>query len=226
MTFPHPFFYPVAGPGAEITVSFEASAVQYANQSSYTFSGVAIGTAAADRTVVVAVMHGGGNTTPSVTIGGTGAAIAANGSGSGTSEGVSIYYLDVAAGATANIVVNFSSTEYGCAIGVWAMYGADSAPHDSDTSLIGDPASASIDVPAGGAAFAAVCNRRIGNNNTYSWTGLSEDFDLQSLSDSSDDGASGASEVFSAAQTGLTVTATPSATSRDPIMAVASWGPA
>ena len=95
-----------------------------------------------------------------------------------------------------------------CHITVYALYAANPVP--SDTASDGtDPMSMSIDVKGEGAIIACVGGQDPSNPApTWTWSGLVEDYDATSQPEIS---MSSASQVYGSAQTGITITATPSA---------------
>lgn len=126
------------------------------NRSSYSFSGVNLGTAAADRFIVVGLGYeGDGNDNiTSVTIGGAGATQLVH----EDFEKVDFYGLTVTTGTSATIAVSLDDSVARMAISVWALYGLDSTtPHDFDvvrnTSSV-TSTSGTVSVPAGGVVMA------------------------------------------------------------------------
>ena len=115
-----------------ITYNWNGEAtVDTSSQTVYTFTGVDIGVADVNRTIVVFSAHGA--ITPrqvtSITIGGTEAALYQNVS---RSLGGAIAVLDVPAGTTADIVVTLDNGAVRCAIGVYSLYDlASSTPVDT-----------------------------------------------------------------------------------------------
>ena len=106
----------------DTSVTFTDSSVNSGSATAYTFSSQAIGTASADRVVVVGTSGGAGATNPvsSMTIGGVSAVKAI---GIVNSTGTEIWYATVPTGTTASVVVNWGGTKSRCGIGVWALTG-------------------------------------------------------------------------------------------------------
>jgi hypothetical protein len=138
-----------------VTVSFVGHTVDAADASVYTFTNHAIGTATADRIVVVSIHKEGGTpNSTSVTIGGNVAPQYAMGQG-GTVL-ASLHGLVVAAGTTATIAVTLGAVASRCCIGVWAVYGANSTVFDAQGNNQADGTSItldSVDLAANGAAI-------------------------------------------------------------------------
>ena len=212
-----PVFTPAAASVA--TISYIGVTFDSANQTTYTFSSHAIGTAAANRKVVVGVKTFGVNTTTvnSVTVGGNSATQRVE-AGDGFSSEVELWDVDVSTGTTADIVVTNGSGKGGCVVSVWAVYGAAASPTATVTSAASPLALTLSSIPAGGVAIGWGYNNSSG---TYTWANLTEDNDAEA------DGGyrySGASDAFATEQTSLAITATPSAGVGDGV--AASWGPA
>ncbi|MDP6584476.1 MAG: hypothetical protein QF535_07450, partial [Anaerolineales bacterium] len=209
-----------------VTVSFIAATDDTSNQAStYTFSGQSFGAAAANRQIVVVVQgaHNAGRTVSSMTIGGISAA-QINRAGSSTNYPVEIWSAAVPTGASGSIVVVWSGSSNRASIGVWAMYGAETNAY-AVADANNNPLSNTIDVPANGVIIGTAVDgfTGAGRASAWAWTNLDEDFELDSETTHLH---TGASKTFAAAQTGLTITATPTGGPDEPVMALASWGPA
>ena len=209
---------------ADPSIAYTHTAVDTTNKSgggTYTFTSVAIGTAATDRLVVVGAMTGAGDvqTITGITIGGNAATIVKNQTGGDNAE-ASIGTYNLASGTTTTVVVTFADNPSGCGIGVWAIYDANHTVSDTGGAADSSTLSDSLTVPAGGVVIAVVAQG--GNPATVTWTDPgTENFDALI-----DAGLchSGASEVYADAQAPLTVSCAPS-TSDYNCMACATWGP-
>lgn len=197
------------------TITFIGSNSSTANSTSYTFSAQGIGTAAADRLVIVGVVgnSGSAHSISGVTIGGVSANLVIQQAAAGNTA-LGLYALLVTSGTTADIVVTFDTTSGLCGIGVWnANKLLSTTATDSDRAVGTDPVNAQINVSAGGVALACSAAR---NGTSTAWTGLTEsaDFVIESLINFST-----AQLAFAAAQTGLTVDAnfSPGGTSQQAI---------
>lgn len=203
-------FTPVAGwvPGAvPVTTTFASAGSSASSASSFTLS---ISGMLTTGYRIIGVLGRGSSTRTinSVTLDGVAAtALSSQISNSGTSG--QFFIVAATANATANAVVSLSGAWTACAIGVWNVRNlASTAASDtvgSDTTYSSNQLSASVNVLAGGAVYAIAYDSHNGGP-TFTWTGLTEAFDL-APGGSSPTGASGANADFSAAQTGLTVTA-------------------
>lgn len=195
-------------------------------QTTQTFTGISIGTAAADRRVlaVFGFMESGTNYgIDSCTLGGNSmTTVVENGDGANCSSAMCIYAEP--SGTTANLVVTTTSAS-NCFVQVYAIYGlsGDSA-HDTATARdTSSPSSlnASIDCPAGGIIFGGTCNHSDGAQD-YSWTNLDTE-DYNPLVGAAGN-ASMAHEEFATQQTALSITATPDGSPIRMAMALASFG--
>lgn len=158
------------------SIAFAGSAVNVNNLTTYTFSGAALGDAAADRTLVIlAVGRTAANqTVASVTVGGSSATVITQPAAS--IQPASLWYIDYPAGTTADIVVTYSGAGNNCGIGVWALYGLNSAVPVDSQSTINDTTAMLLDVPANGIAIAGSVILQSASTSTPS--NLTEQFDL------------------------------------------------
>ena len=190
------------------------------NQATYTFSNVPFGSPAATRTIIVAVA-GRANTNrsiSSVTVGGVTATEitqSSNTSGGGSITG--IYRADVPAGASGSVVVTFSGQMVRAGIAAYRMEAGAAGAHAF--TALNTSTAGTIDVPAGGAALAVAFTNAVA---TATWSGLTENTDMQIESASSFSTASG---TFESAQSGLSVSASWSS-SNAVTACIASFAPA
>ena len=210
------------------TANGESSAASTAVR---TFSSMSIGTAASNRVVIVSIgtTGGGGGTDDcnSVTVGGT-----------GLSKLVSKLHTDhqlcqiwagsITSGTSADIVVTWARSANRTGIGVWAAYGVGTM-EDSGSASISSSSSAmstSLDITAGGVAVGYTFIASGGEGPgivSFSWSNLTEDFDTDIDATGEH---SGASAAFAAAQSGLTVSATPDVSVPLGTTVFAAWPPA
>lgn len=200
-----------------VTISHTATVNSGSDLTAYTFSSTAIG-AEGDRKTIVTIVSNA-VLVSSVTVGG------ASGSEVVKIEGVNrrafIWQVDTSgvSGTTADIVVTFDGTAQDCGCDVYAVYGANSTAHDTDTSSA-NPMSVTLSIPAGGVAIATATN--FASAPTFTWSGLTEDSD-QVIPASGNLAYTSASAAFAAA-TSQAITCTPSSASTER-MAVCSFGP-
>jgi len=140
-----------------------------------TYTNEPIGTAAADRFVVVAVA-GRGGASATVTIGGTNAPSIVTAS-SGSANNIGLFGLLVTSGTTATIVVTYNASSTS-AIAVYNVNlgSASSTPTDTDAAQKGTSVSTismtALTVPTNGVAIVA---GYYASNGTLTWTGASAD---------------------------------------------------
>jgi len=212
---------PIFVPQIPATVTYIGNTLDTVDRTTYTFASHSLGTAAADRKIVVATYGQRASVSVStLTVNGVSASLVKAQQVSSADRTVEIWQAAVPTGTTGDIVVTFSGgASAHCSVGVWAVYGATSAAH----AMLGNssnPSTGTINVPAGGVLIAASVNN---NASTNTWTGPTEKFDATLETNT---GQSGASDAYAATQTGLTVTATYSAGATQQSLAAASWGPA
>jgi len=171
--------------GNRKAVTYQTTATDTTDAASYSFVAQAIGAAAADRYVHIAV-HGFISTSiASVTIAGVTAT--ANVQVSGGSGTTGIFTKLVTASTTADVAVAFNGTALGCHIGVWSSSGLTSATAvDTDTSTA-DPATATLTTADAGFCISAVTLNGV---NTETWTNVTEKYDQTDAENRSSSGAS------------------------------------
>jgi hypothetical protein len=204
-----------------VTLSYTDSATSSSNGPTVTYSTRSLGTAAADRIILVGVIgNDNSRTVSSVTVGGVSASITVNTfTGASAAHCIYIWQAAVPSGTTGNIVVTFSGTVSDSGIGVWALYNANSTATATATNS-SNPLSTTINVPANGALVGIA---RSGASSTFTWTNLTENYDT--ITPTNSVGWSGASATFATAQTSLAITATQTVSST-PKMSLAAFGPA
>jgi hypothetical protein len=147
-----------------------------------------------------------------------------------TSQGAdiaSLYYLAVASGTTADVVVTFSAGMVRAHINVWAVYGSSGAPTAtaSDITLSTDTLSASISCNANGAIIGMAQSLTTSGTVSWTWTNITERDD-RSSAEASNNGWSGAHDAFAAAQSSLAISAvTAGTTPLAGALALAAFGP-
>lgn len=212
----------VAGVATPATVTFVSSGSGTASAINFTFTAQNIGTAAANRCVVVVAgwrMSGGGATNlTGVTIGGVSATQTALGANNGTSA-VGIYSLVVTTGTTANIVVSFNGVLVAATggIGVYnVINNTTSCPGSAGGTTITNGGTMNVNIVAGGVGI-AVGSDNAGSSCTF--TGLTKDFTV-----APSQVICGGSAAFASAQTPLAVTITDNGGGNGNYI-TAAWGP-
>lgn len=213
--------------GTPATIALTAQATSTSDLTTYTFSSQALGDAAADRYVAVAVAARSGptGTISSVTIGGQSATQAVTvGSSAQTGD---IWIAAVPSGTTGDVVVTFSTGQARCTIAVYRLTGIGGVtPDDTDTDTVAAGNVMQLDalsVPANGVAIALVASNTA-SSISWTWTGLTEDTDTGDIEGGW--GSSAASDAFGSAQADLDPTAEMNTTPSGPVMVGASWAPA
>jgi hypothetical protein len=187
-----PVFVMIGG-GPEATRSYRTEVDEETGTNPRTWTSQDIGTAAADRHVVVGVpLRAAGNITiSSVTVGGISATQlkTIDGEVGANTTSVDLWIAAVPTGTTASIVVTFSGAPARHGIAVWAVYGSTGTASASVSSL-SNGSSTSLTVPAGGVAIGLAMSNVTGGTATSTATGLTEDFDVALGGDSNCSGMS------------------------------------
>lgn len=211
-----------------VTISFTASAQREVSPAAsvITDSSIAIGTASATRKVVVGAACVGSaasaRSVSSMTIGGVSATYVIGQSDALGSQQyrVEIWQATVPTGTTGDIVTTWNANVAQHGIGVYAIYDAASAAHDTGGSTA-SPMSDTLNIPANGVAVGVA-----GSNGgaTFTWTNLTEAYDAEmKTTGGTNQNHTGAYAAFATLQTGLAITcAETTGTARR--MAIASWG--
>lgn len=196
----------VASGGGSLVGTFLQNAGDGTDLTVYTFASQNLGTASADRNIVVAATgrQSTAQTITAVTVGGVSATQLGT---RGLSQNpLGIWMAAVPTGTTGDIVVTFSGAMLRCAVGLWAVTGGASLSNSDFGTDTADVTGA-----ANGFIVAAACNT---GSVTFTWTNATERFDgtVESFT------ASGADAITVGA---TTITATPTSASTNGIVAVA-----
>jgi hypothetical protein len=165
---------------APIALSFTASASNGTDLTNYSFSSLSLGSAAADRQMVVGIgaAAGSSRTVNSVLVAGVTASRITGAVGAFGSDIADLWSAKVSAGTTGNVDVNFSGSMARCTVGLWRMTGASAAHHSTLTvsTSTQTTVSGNIAVPNNGAVIAIT--RAVGSGSqSITWSGLTEDMD-------------------------------------------------
>ena len=201
------------------SIAFLQAANSDANAAEYTFSAQNLGTAAADRQIIVVTTARkvGAVTTVSMTIGGVSATQVQLISAGANANHVAIFIANVPTGATGDIVVTWGATMVRSAIMAYGGYDFVSAtPTDGGTSTAAAPTFA-IDVVAGGFAIGGATTEA---DTSTTWTGITEDADASVEAGLT---YTSASDDFATTQTNLALTATFLDEGGDEAGAFSSW---
>lgn len=204
-----------------VTRTLTDSASDTSGGTTTTFTSKNIGTATSDRLVVVGFCGNNNSRTISgVTIGGVSATVYYIGTSQTQQAGFAV--LNVTSGTTATIAITWSGNQSQVGIAVWSVYGANATPTATNFASTTDVFSASMNVPAGGAAFGVALDNVNATAPKWTWGNLTEDVDA-SLGAKT---YSAASAEFATAQTGLSITADIAASSGGGRLGVLVLGPA
>lgn len=221
-----PIFAPASASVA--TVTYISTNSDEVNRTNYTFSSQGIGTAAADRKVVVVINASGGSTQDitGCTIGGSAATEEQSSGVSGETRNA-IYSLNsVSSGTTAEIVVTQGGNAGVIMIAVFAVYGASATKNASGTHK-GDGISPSIDiaVPANGVIIAGSCAAHSSGSgsNAVAFTNITERVEF--LGDSDGFVAGAASDAYENAAT-ISVNSAFNGSNSATVGCAVSYGPA
>jgi len=198
----------------------------------YTFSARNLGTADANRYIVVGVGHRSASTRTGFTcsVAGVSATLIASRTVGPVSSGIHYAHLFLAhvpTGTSGDIVFSSSGSSLRCGIAVWALDNPNTTPTDTAevTSSAGTtPATADITVAAGGAAFAVTTT--VSAPASISWTNLTGDAFYTGGTYESGNFVAFASANFASAQTELTMTATTPTSVNSAAGVFASFAPA
>lgn len=168
-------------------VAYAGNATASVGGNPHTFSSVAIGTAAVDRYVIVAVAirkqnQAGQAGATAVTVAGT-ACTQIGSSVQSDSNHLSLWRTNspITSGTTANIAVTHVETYNNLGVAAWAVTGLQSVtPTDTDSTTT-DAASVTSTVSAGGIIVAAAYSIGSSSAGTHTWTGVTEGFDALSI---------------------------------------------
>lgn len=193
-----------------MTPTYESQYFDTSNLTTYTFSACDLGTADADRSIIVAVGAGritaGSRTVSSLTIGGVSATFAGRKQTQNLNAN-EIWYAKVPTGATGDVVVTFNAGMIACGIGIWSVLNLGPVQDVQGDNTSGNVASQSVSIGGGETAFAVFNVYDEGTVSAVSWSTATERYeDLSNELGSRN--AMGADYAFSSAANATTVTAT------------------
>lgn len=204
------------------SLAYVSTATDTVSRTTYTFSGQSIGTADANRIVIVGLVGRTATATldiSSVTIAGVAATLVKKQittSGTPTAMAVALYKAAVPTGTTGDVVVTFNEASLRAAIAVWKLVTATAAETATAASSA-DPADVSLTIPSGGGVVVFVAGSA---STSYTPTGYTENVDA----------AIGATTTIYTAGTNTTssgattLTADGAAPPVDPAGVSAAWG--
>lgn len=207
------------------TATFLQKNLSTAAGATHTHSAQNLGAEEGTRRIIAAVTgYSNGpsaNSISSVTIGGVSATLAKS-QAAGNSVVAGIYIADVPTGTTGDVVVTFGKSNDACTVSLYRVLNLNSAAAthtNSTTASSSTTISTTSDINADGFGVAvAASDPTLGS--TATWSGLTEDAETSSTSNSVH---TSASATFAQAQSGLSVGVTYTQTQTDAAIAVASW---
>ena len=207
MTFPFPIMAPATG----AAITYTDSTAITATGTVFTFTARALGTAAADRIILVGTYgersSAGARSVSTLTANGTSLALVKDWGGASANT-MEVWGAVVAAGATGDVVVTFTGGDMvSCGIMIAAISGANTTVYAAEAIATGDPLTKGINVTAGGVLFAYAVNANGGGADAFTWTNATERFDA--VIQTNLIYHSGATDNYASAQTPITVTANP-----------------
>lgn len=170
-----------------LTITFQSSTSSGTDTASHSFASQAIGTATADRIVIVAwgavnVTIPTTNALSSATIGGVAATILTQQNNNAASTGniSGIIAAAVPTGTTATVALTFNAAQLRCGIATYSMTGGSITPYATYTNSNGTDTvpDLTVTVPAGGGHVAGVYGYSGTGTATVSWTTLTEGADM------------------------------------------------
>jgi hypothetical protein len=165
----------IAGLGRVKSVVYQGNQDTDTDGSSFSFASQPLGTASADRRIVVSVcaMGVGAGTISTVTIAGVSATKLVETSQANNTN--SFWIATVPTGATGTISATCSSSKSRYGLGLWAVYGLDSnTPLDTDFTSGTGALALTLTTTVGGLVFACSSDATAQINTM---TGLTQDFD-------------------------------------------------
>lgn len=206
-------------PSMALALTFQESAFNGTGGTSVTFSAQGIGTAAANRYVIVAFTSDCNcvYADNAISIGGITATIVATSSSLAAGR-LGIAIANVPTGTTADIVITATADDWG--IGVYTDTNVSTTVFDKGSdakSGTNQSLTATLNTPASGFAIGVTYNQN-DDPATYAWTNLTERYDEDTRSNAHQSGASGSP----GAQSGYIVTADVTSSSAKSGLLVAS----
>ena len=165
--------------GVPLTITYRGSYTNTTSINPHTLSGCSIGTASADRMVVVcAGSTGAFQDIGSVTVGGINLSLVSSRSNTNTAW---IWAGLVTSGTTANVVVTHSSSTAFCSFQVYTIK-LETAPTTATSTYgiartsatTGWATGANLDIPTGGVGVACIASGISGGPATWTWSNATE----------------------------------------------------
>lgn len=185
-------------------VTYRSVSNDTANLTTYTHSSMSLGPTSHIRLIGISVGNSSLRDINSVTVDGVAATFI--GKTDASINTVQLWIANPSSNTTGDVVVVLDGAAVRCITNVWSVSGLKSktaADTGSDNTVTSNALSDSVNIPANGICVAVAYGAGSGNRTT-TWTGLNEDFDELSESQT----PTAASANFTTARTGETITAT------------------
>lgn len=188
-----------------VSTSYVSNGSSETAGTSFTFSSLNLGTANSTRKIVVFVTArlATATTVSSVTVAGNSATVI--GGNSSSQDYRSAWIVDVPSGTSGNVVVNWAASATRCCVICYALYNSTAL---YGSSFVANTSTLSIATPSGNSVvISCICDTGSGHQTNVTWTGLTEDIDLNWSTNAQSSSASGS---FSTSGTKtITVSGTP-----------------
>lgn len=181
---------------ASLTGTYQTVSYNESDLTVYSFTGLAIGAAEANRRVVV-IVGNRGDAIDSATIGGVAATIHGVRASTSALNECAIISAVVPTGTVADVVITLVSSAVRCTVGVWAITGGPSTIVDTQVGAETDPSTVTLTTQVGDIVIAG-CQWQTG---TGTWTGGTEQFEQAQTGNTF---TGGADVVASGASTAVT----------------------
>lgn len=220
---------PVSPPPAVVNITNTDSEYITTTLTTYTFTS-SFGAAAADRHLVVGVnalsSSTASRTVVSVDIAGVTATevVFVQVAGAGNDEIHAMWIGAVPTGTSGTVTIVFSGSCVGCTCSLWRMTGANITATDTttDATITANALAGSLVIPTNGGGIGIVHSLNGTANRTFTWTDLTEQFDINGETSVVFSDVSGALSLTAGS---LTRTATASGTISQGGLVLAAWGP-
>lgn len=217
------------GGGGPVAITQTDHGESATDSNTYTFTARALGTAQADRRIIVALsMRVAGTTTTvsSVTVAGISATqvVSSPNNGGGNTTLAELWVAAVPTGTTGDVVITFSATVLRCGSNVWRMVGSASSTASATGTSTADPGTANLTIPANGAAVGFAVADFAGSGQGVNWTNLTSSLAL-TYPEGAFGNAGAMADFVGGGSTTLTADYTASTSITTPSAVFAAWAP-
>jgi hypothetical protein len=173
--------------GGTPAISYTDTATDATDLTTYTFTARALGSAAADRRIAIAVVGRTGSSTTlavsTLTVDGVSASLVANTDNTGvngtTSTYTAIWLASVPSNTTGDVVVTFNGAALRCAISIYRLTGITGTPYDTNKyfNTANSMAAITLDADVTASSVVVAMSGWVGAVSTTTWVGASKDVD-------------------------------------------------